>query len=176
MKKRKLTVKVSSLDEALVDFKVAWEKAERGGKFTVPTEVIGFENAALLMKTLTPKRLELLQKLHAIGSSSIRALAKKLERDYSNVHQDVEILNKAGLLLKDKKGHYSMPWDKIVTEIPMTQSIDSPRAVSRKHSYPTNRKGYTLKDLLHGATPENLKALNKATEWAREGKSAGHEL
>ena len=134
MKKRKLTVKVSSLDEALADFKTAWEKAEAGDKFATPIEVIGFENAALLMKTLTPRRLELLQKLHAMGNSSIRALAKELERDYSNVHQDVDILSKVGLLLKDKKGRYSMPWDKIITEIPMTQLVVSPRTVSRGHS------------------------------------------
>ncbi len=88
MNKRKLTVKVSSLDEALTDFKIAWEKAEAGEKFAIPIEIIGFENATLLIKTLTPRRLELLQKLHAMGNSSIRALAKKLERDYSNVHQD----------------------------------------------------------------------------------------
>ncbi len=133
MNKRKLTVKVSSFDEALTDFKIAWGKAEAGEKFAIPIEIIGFENATLLIKTLTPRRLELLQKLHAMGNSSIRALAKKLERDYSNVHQDVEILCKAGLLLKDKKGRYSMPWEKIITEIPMTQLIDSPRTVSKGH-------------------------------------------
>ncbi len=134
MKKRKLIVKVSSLDEALADFKTTWEKVEIGEKFLTPIEIISFENAILLMKTLTPRRLELLQKLHAIGSSSIRALAKKLERDYSNVHQDVEILSKAGLLLQDKKGRYSMPWDKIVTEILMTKEIDSPRHIAKSHS------------------------------------------
>lgn len=133
MKKRKLTVKVSSLDEALADFKAAWEKAEAGETFGLPIEIVGFENATLLMKTLTPRRLELLQKLHVIGNSSIRALAKKLERDYSNVHQDIDILCKAGLLLRDKKGYYSMPWEKIVTEIPMTK-IESPRHVARDHS------------------------------------------
>ena len=109
MKKRKLTVKVSSFDEALASFKEVWEKAEAGEKVAEPMEIVGFENASLLMKTLTPRRLELLQKLHAIGASSVRALAKELERDYSNVHQDIKILSQAGLLLQDKKGHYSMP-------------------------------------------------------------------
>ncbi len=42
-------------------------------------------------------------------------------------------------------------------------------------AHPTNRKRYTLNELLRGATPENLKALNKATEWAREGKPIGRE-
>lgn len=136
MKKRKLTVKVSSLDEGLNLFKEVWKKVETGKKLETPIEVVGFENATLLIKTLTPKRLELLQKLHAIGSSSIRALAKQLDRDYSNVHQDVKILNQAGLLLEDNKGHYFMPWDKIITEIPMTKRDDRHHGVSlsKKHS------------------------------------------
>ncbi|MFT3741932.1 MAG: hypothetical protein QM752_04565 [Gammaproteobacteria bacterium] len=133
MRTRKLTVKVGSLDEALENFKTVWEKAEAEEKLTTSIEIVGFENATLLIKTLTPRRLELLQKLHTIGTHSIRALAKALERDYSNVHQDVEILKKAGLLLQDKKGHYSMPWDAIVTEIPMTREIDSPKLMSRSH-------------------------------------------
>lgn len=126
----KLTVKVSSLDEAFADFKTVWEKASAGVQFATPVEIVGFENAALLMKILTPRRLELLQKLHAIGTRSIRALAKELERDYSNVHQDVEILKKAGLLLQDKKGRYSMPWDKIVTEISMEKCSSPVKAVA----------------------------------------------
>ena len=43
-------------------------------------------------------------------------------------------------------------------------------------AHPTNRKRYTLKELLRGTTPKNLKSLNKATEWAREGESIGREL
>lgn len=41
---------------------------------------------------------------------------------------------------------------------------------------PIKRKRYTLKELLRNATPKNLQALNKATKWAREGKSVGREL
>ncbi len=129
MKKRKLTVKVSSFDEALASFKKVREKAEAGEKLPEPIDLVGFENASLLMKTLTPRRLE-----YAIGASSVRALAKELERDYSNVHQDIKILNQAGLLLQDKKGHYSMPWDKIITKIPMTEWIPPQRFASKAHS------------------------------------------
>ncbi|MBS0351680.1 MAG: hypothetical protein JSR33_10950, partial [Proteobacteria bacterium] len=68
------------------------------------------------------------------GASSVRALAKELERDYSNVHQDIKILSQAGLLLQDKKGRYSMPWDKIVTEISMTEWISPQRHASKAHS------------------------------------------
>jgi predicted transcriptional regulator len=72
------------------------------------------------MKVLPPRRLELLQQLHSLGKISIRALAKKLEREYSNVHSDVQTLRRVGLVLQDSAGKYFVPWDKIVTEIPMT--------------------------------------------------------
>jgi len=41
---------------------------------------------------------------------------------------------------------------------------------------PTRHKRYTLSELLKGATLENLKALNKATQWARKGETIGREL
>lgn len=41
---------------------------------------------------------------------------------------------------------------------------------------PMVRKRYKLNELLQGATPKNLKALHKETEWAREGESVGREL
>lgn len=120
MAKRQLTVKVSSIKETLARFKEVWEQAERGEKIEgAPLETVSFENAKLLMKTLSPRRLELLQQLHAMGKTSIRALAKKLTRDYSNVHEDVKALHQVGLILQDSTGNYYMPWDKIVTEIPM---------------------------------------------------------
>lgn len=38
------------------------------------------------------------------------------------------------------------------------------------------RKRYTLQELLRGATPENIAALNAETAWAREGGPEGREL
>lgn len=136
MAKRQLTVKVSSIEDSLAHLEEVWEHAEQGKKAKAPIEIVSFANATLLIKTLTPKRLELLQQLHALGkSSSIRTLAKKLDRDYSNVHQDVKILYHAGLVLQDKTGKYSMPWDKIVTEVPMT--LPPPKETTRHHRHST---------------------------------------
>lgn len=38
------------------------------------------------------------------------------------------------------------------------------------------RKRYTSAELLAGATPRALKALNASTAWAHEGEPVGHEL
>lgn len=120
MSKRQLTVKVSTLKEAISEFKAIWKRHEQGERVETPIETLRFENTFMLMKTLTPKRLELLQQLHMLGKMSIRALAKQLEREYSNVHQDVKALHHVGLVLQDKTKKYFVPWEKIVTEIPMT--------------------------------------------------------
>lgn len=120
MTKRQLIVKVSSIEESIAHFSDVWERAERGEKIeNAPIEIVSFETAKLLMKTLTPRRLDLLQHLHTLGKSSIRALAKALERDYSNVHEDVKALHRVGIILQDNTNKYYMPWDTIVTEIPM---------------------------------------------------------
>jgi predicted transcriptional regulator len=134
MSKRQLTVKVSNLKEAINEFKDVWKRHEQGEKFDTPIETLRFENTLTLMKTLTPRRLELLQQLHTQGKTSIRALAKKLEREYSNVHQDIAALRHVGLVLQDNAGKYYMPWDKIITEIPMTI------IPAQKHGYHKSHK------------------------------------
>lgn len=53
--------------------------------------------------------------------------------------------------------------------------VDSSGFTARP-AHKTARKRYSLKELLHGTTQENMKALNKKTRWAREGKSVGREL
>lgn len=131
MTKKQLIVKVSSLEDSLAKFKNVWERAEKGEKLDTPVEVLSFENAATLMKTLSPKRLELLKTLHLLGAVSIRQLTKELHRDYSNVHQDVKALHQVGVVLEDK-GKYYVPWETIVTEISLCNK-KSPKHSHYKH-------------------------------------------
>lgn len=131
MSKRQVTIKVSTLKETINEFKDIWKRHQQGEKLDTPIETLRFENTLTLIKTLTPRRLELLQQLHTLGKMSIRALAKTLEREYSNVHQDVKTLHHVGLILQDNIGKYYVPWDKIVTEFPLT-IISSQR---KQHRY-----------------------------------------
>ena len=41
---------------------------------------------------------------------------------------------------------------------------------------PAKAQRFTLKELLRGATPKNLAALNRQTAHARQGKAVGREL
>lgn len=83
----------------------AWRRAERGALTGRNAEIhIGFETWETLVRTLTPKRLEMLRHLHRRPAKSIRALAEALGRDYRRVHEDVEALHAAGLLDRDETG------------------------------------------------------------------------
>jgi len=65
---------------------------------------------------MTGKRMELLRYVRRHQVTSVRALAKALGRDYSNVHADVRALTAAGLLdIAD--GRLQADYDVIETRI-----------------------------------------------------------
>lgn len=92
MNEVQITVGGDFEDEASRKFAGAWRRAERGE--AVQERRLAFESWEALSRLLTGKRMEMLHyiKRHEIGS--IRALAKALGRDYSNVRA----LADAGLL------------------------------------------------------------------------------
>jgi predicted transcriptional regulator len=65
---------------------------------------------------MTGKRMELLHYVRWHKVSSVRALAKALGRDYSNVHADVQALSAAGLL-DTTDGGVQADYDVIETKI-----------------------------------------------------------
>lgn len=84
---------------------------------------IGFENAAQLFSELTPARLALLESLKVRGPLSIYALAKALERNYSNVHADVQQLLEHHLIEKDEKGRIFVPWDEVQIRLALGEAV-----------------------------------------------------
>ncbi len=69
-----------------------------------PERRLAFDDWDLLTRVLTGKRMEILRHVRRNQTASIRALAKALGRDYSNVHADVHALAAAGLLSATKSG------------------------------------------------------------------------
>lgn len=65
---------------------------------------------------MTAKRLEVLRHLHKNPQASIAAWARNLGRDYRLVHEDVDILGRAGLIEQDADG-LSTGYDEIRTVI-----------------------------------------------------------
>jgi predicted transcriptional regulator len=78
---------------------------------------LAFERMEDLLRVLTANRWRLLRRLRSDGPSSIRALAKRLERDYRGVHADVTALIDAGLIERDPDGRISVPWTRITAEM-----------------------------------------------------------
>lgn len=92
----KITVGGAMEEEASRRFVDAWHRAERGEIFH--ERHLAFESWDALARVLTGKRMELLHYVRRHQVTSVRALAKALGRDTSNVHADVQALTAAGLL------------------------------------------------------------------------------
>src|SRR5580700_926366 len=92
----KITVGGAIEDDATRRFVDAWHRAESGESFR--ERHLAFESWDALARVLTGKRMELLRYVRRHKVTSVRALAKALRRDYSNVHADVAALSGEGLL------------------------------------------------------------------------------
>jgi predicted transcriptional regulator len=114
MSKVKITVGGAMETEASRSFIDAWHRAERGAKFR--ERRLAFESWDTLARVLTAKRMEMLRYIRRNKVASIRALAKALGRDYSNVHADVQALSAAGLLDAGDNG-FRADYDAIETKI-----------------------------------------------------------
>jgi predicted transcriptional regulator len=110
----KITVGGTFEDDAGRRFVDAWHRAERGKTFR--ERHLAFESWDTLANVLSKKRLELLRYVRRHKVTSVRALAKALRRDYSNVHADVKALTKAGLL-DSGDGGVRADYDSIRTKI-----------------------------------------------------------
>lgn len=110
----KITVGGAMEEEASRRFVNAWHRAERGETFQ--ERHLAFESWDALARVMTGKRMELLHYVRRHKVSSVRALAKALGRDYSNVHADVQALTAVGLL-DTTDGGVQADYDVIETKI-----------------------------------------------------------
>ena len=111
---RTLEIRVGPPRDALDRFEAAWNRAAEGGK-VVPLRVLTLQDLPLLFRTLTPARWELLKALKG-EPVSIYQLAKRLGRDYKNVHTDVTQLMTLGLIERRADG-VAVSWDRVRGEL-----------------------------------------------------------
>jgi predicted transcriptional regulator len=105
-----LELRVGDARDALDRFEAAWNRQLEGRK-SAPLHVLSLENLPLLLRTLTPARWTLLERLREAGPLTIYELAKRLARDYKNVHTDVTSLASIGLIERGDDGRVRVPWD-----------------------------------------------------------------
>lgn len=109
-------LEVSTLDDFFGGALDMADRLDRGDVTPAPAH-LAFERMEGLLRVLTANRWRLLRRLRTDGASSIRALAKALERDYRGVHADVVALVDAGLVERDPDGRISVPWTRITAEM-----------------------------------------------------------
>lgn len=111
-----LHIGVSTLGEALNRFEKVWQQVEKNGK-REPEYRLSFASLPQLLSAVTPARLRLLEALRHKGEMTIYELAKRVRRNYKNVHTDIAKLVELGLVIKTDSGKITVPWDSIVAEI-----------------------------------------------------------
>ena len=99
------------VDAAMADMGKRFTTAWRTGRSS--SQVFAFESPAALFRVLTPKRWELIERLQALGPTSVRGLARALQRDVKRVHEDVVALCQIGLIDKTQHGEIQVPFSVI---------------------------------------------------------------
>ncbi|MFC7042545.1 transcriptional regulator [Halonotius sp. GCM10025705] len=72
--------------------------------------VVSFETAEGIRRLLTDRRLELIQSLMAAPAASITELAERVDRSYSVVHEDIELLADTGIVKFRQDGQSKAPF------------------------------------------------------------------
>ena len=113
---KQFEIRLGAAGDALDRFEAAWHRVTEGRAMR-PLEILSFPDLPTALKTLSPARWSLLQKLNAEGPLSIYELAKRLGRDYKNVHTDVTQLAAIRLIERQADGRVTVPWELLRAEL-----------------------------------------------------------
>ena len=113
---KQLEIRLGAAGDALDRFEAAWHRVAEGRAMR-PLAVLSFPDLPAALKTLSPARWALLQKLREEGPLSIYELARRLGRDYKNVHTDVTQLAAIGLVERRGSAKVTVPWDLLRAEL-----------------------------------------------------------
>ncbi len=87
---------VESLDDMGRRFVTGWHRLEAGE--AIDQRHFSFDRLETMLRLLSPRRLDMLRLLRREPQNGIAELARRLGRDYSNVHDDVQALTAVGLI------------------------------------------------------------------------------
>lgn len=82
---------------------------------------LSFETARALFSELTPARIDLLEALRRCGPCSVYALAKEVERNYSNVHTDIGKLEEHELVKRTPEDMVFVPFESIEIHLALSK-------------------------------------------------------
>ena len=110
-----LEIRVGPPRDALDRFEAAWNRLAEGEPVKT-LRVLTLEDLPAFAKALTPARWALLEDLRKNGPCSIYELAKRLGRNYKNVHTDVSALEKISVVERIE-GQIAVTWDMVRAEM-----------------------------------------------------------
>jgi predicted transcriptional regulator len=114
----KAIIEVAARGSSLKSAREQLVAARRG---STPDFRLTFESARTLFSELTPARVDLLDTLRRLGASSVYALAKAAQRNYSNVHTDVARLETLGLIERDDANNVLVPYEAVEILVPLAR-------------------------------------------------------
>ncbi len=114
MNVRTVTISVASRSTVNSRFRAAMHGKAQGSYIT-------FASPTLLWRTLTAKRMEMLQAMAGRGPLALRELARLVRRDVKSVHGDVAVLVTAGVLDKTDDG-VEFPYDAAHVDFTLTKA------------------------------------------------------
>jgi predicted transcriptional regulator len=116
-----LTITVGEpIESALVLAGQAARALQRGDAVS-PVQRVGFEDMGQLLGVFTPQRWALIAALRECGPVSIAELARRLGRDYKNVHTDIAALSEWWAVDRGDDGKVSVPWTQIVVDLKLPE-------------------------------------------------------
>ena len=118
-KKHRIHITIKSTATVFDEVLETWGRAEKSLLVGDAEAELSFTDGATMLSTLSAKRMELLRFLYKRGAMNIKKLAQQLKRDYSNVHGDVQLLLRFGLLNKDESNQIFVPWDELAIDFPL---------------------------------------------------------
>jgi predicted transcriptional regulator len=105
-----VTLQVASLDDVKRRAQDAFKGRRQGAR-------ISFASPELLFRVMTGKRWELIRAMAGAGPLTIRAAARRVNRDVKAVHGDVHALLDTGILHKTDSGKIVFPFDAIRVDL-----------------------------------------------------------
>ena len=111
-----LELRIGPAADALDRFEAAWNRRAEGRPVKT-LNVLSLPGLPQLVQALSPARWALLEALRRSGPLSIYELAKRLERDYKNVHTDVTQLAAIRLIERQADGRITVPWELLRAEL-----------------------------------------------------------
>jgi predicted transcriptional regulator len=111
-----LELRVGPPRDALDRFEAAWNRITEGEPVRT-YRVLSLEDLPAVTKCLSPARWALVKSLRDGGACSVYELARRLGRNYKNVHGDVAALLEAGLVERTEEGTVGVPWDAVRAEL-----------------------------------------------------------